>query len=342
MPVVSWLCRSCAGARQCQTQPFQPMGDQWGELVDVLVAQGIISHAGTTDAGSLSQHPPNTMAWRGLVESSLFVLARRRLSSPLRGLMPSKRKLRQSSSGFSWSAMLSLRRAGEGARGELLLLWWREVRGVLGSVSPGIARVAASFRDCLPVAQQRRKAGFPALFFCITKTGRFLAHSLKWPGLFFCFFFFTKRSNVLLLINIFLASCFLCWPQCSSAEWRGLSPSLSFATSILHGPDLLPLCPSPWTVFGTLQQFQTSGKRLCTAFHVEGCVLLECVIKSRAAKVEPRHGVTTSHVTVPRAAGTIHGVPYFVPSLCPWCGEQKLICWAKCTSTKEQSCKLHQ
>lgn len=99
MPVVTWLCRSCAGGSQCQTQPFQPVGDQGGELVDVLVTQGIISHAGPADAGALSLHPASTIASRGLglcqwvaaflLHSELWVLP--------------KRKLLQSSSVFSGS-----------------------------------------------------------------------------------------------------------------------------------------------------------------------------------------------------------------------------------------------
>lgn len=68
------------------------MGDQGGELVDVLVAQGIISRAGTADAGALSRHPPSTSASRGLVESSWFVLASSSLSPPLRGLSASQKE----------------------------------------------------------------------------------------------------------------------------------------------------------------------------------------------------------------------------------------------------------
>lgn len=42
---------SCAGAvlvpASVKHSPFSPWGNQEGELVDVLVAQGVISHAGT-------------------------------------------------------------------------------------------------------------------------------------------------------------------------------------------------------------------------------------------------------------------------------------------------------
>lgn len=185
-----------------------------------------------------------------LVESSWLVSVSSSLFPPLRGLSASQK---EPSTILLWIfqelpcwASGELRVVGK----ELSWLWRWEVRGVLAGVSP--------------VTQQWIKAGFPALFFCtcLHYKNRQILSSLPETtrG-----FLFHKRSNVLLLINIFLASCFLCWPQCSSAEWRDLSPWLSFATSTLHGPDLLPSCPSPWTVFGALQQFQTSGKRLCTA-----------------------------------------------------------------------------
>lgn len=87
--------------------------------------------------------------------------------------------------GFPGAAMLSLRRAGEGARWELLLLWWWEVRGMLGSVSPGDCQGSSQLQGPLTSGTAGKKSRFSSTFLLHYENRQILGSLPKMTRVFF-------------------------------------------------------------------------------------------------------------------------------------------------------------
>lgn len=170
MGLVTWLCRTCAGVSQGQTQPLQLMKDQGWELVDVSAAQGIISCAGIMDGRSSSAAPAwRRCLWRAGGKQLVCVSEQQPFSSIKRSECSSK--------GSQCNPLLGLPGAATLRCGRVKVIATVVMAPVVGrercagqSLAWWVPRVAADFKGCSPLTQQRIKAGFPALFPCWSPT----------------------------------------------------------------------------------------------------------------------------------------------------------------------------